>query len=305
MNADSYDYFICAYEAPSFAAAASKVPMSPQGLAKAIKTLERDLGVPLFEQDESGRRKPTEYAAALYDFAKRVQSGRNALHLQFEKIASRQRVSIRLVASLGVLGVLGADFIRRFERSHPHICVTVTEVPDATCDQLLQDGLFDLALTIAPFEGGFKSIGLYRTAVEIWMRDDHPLARRNLLEAHDLAGARLAAPGNLFKCHSAIESLCAQAGCEAPSFVDLSEIFWIYDYVQNGRGLGFTLPHLSRLPVFESDPRIRAVTLHGLPWEFGISRMQGHALSRAEGEFVKYLREHTPRSRAGMGATTA
>lgn len=295
MNMDSYDYFVFAYESPNFSAAASKVPMSPQGFAKAIKAFEKDLGVPLFEQDESGRRKPTEYAEVLYEFAKHVQAERNALRLQFEKIASRQRTNIRLVASLGILGVLGADFVRRFERSHPHAAVIVTEVPDATCDQLLRDGMYDLALTIAPFERTFESQALYRSETELWVHESNPLSRCEHLEASDLAGVRLAAPGDLFKCHAAIENLCDQEGCGMPVFVDLSEIFWIYDYVQNGHGLGFTLPHLSRLSVFRSDARVKSIPLQGLSWTFGASWMQGHKLSAVEKEFVEYLQAHTPK----------
>lgn len=290
MVKDSYDYFVAAYEAPNFSVAASRIPMSPQGFAKAIRGLEKDLGVPLFQQDDAGKRCPTPYADELYRFARHMQAERNLLLGQFEKIAAQQRTSIRLVASLGVLGMLGADFVRQFEHKHANVDVLVTEVPDATCDRLLLDGVFDLALNILPVVDDLETVPLYSTGTEIWVRCDHPLAGNQRVCANQLAGERLAMPGNYFKCRSAMQRLCKDAGARLPRFVDYSEIFWIYDFVQKGRGLGFTLPHLSALAAFRSDERVRAIPLTGLTWSFGVSWMRGRPLHATETEFVNHLK---------------
>ena len=42
------DYFLKAYQERNYTAAAKLVPMSAQGLTKAIHSLEGELGVPLF-----------------------------------------------------------------------------------------------------------------------------------------------------------------------------------------------------------------------------------------------------------------
>ncbi|MFQ8868767.1 MAG: LysR family transcriptional regulator, partial [Eggerthella lenta] len=88
MMQDKYDYFMLAYDSPSFSAAAGKVPMSPQGFAKAIRNLERELGVPLFAVDEDGTRRATPYADELYEYAKRMRAERNLLASAFERISS-------------------------------------------------------------------------------------------------------------------------------------------------------------------------------------------------------------------------
>lgn len=62
MNTNQIDYFLKAYRERSYTAAAKLVPMSAQGLTKAIHSLEGELGVPLFENDANGRIKPTPYA---------------------------------------------------------------------------------------------------------------------------------------------------------------------------------------------------------------------------------------------------
>ena len=88
MLQDRCDYFILAYESPSFSAAAAKVPMSPQGFTKAIRNMERELGVSLFTMDEDGSRVATPYAHEFYEYAKRVRAERNLLSAAFDRIAS-------------------------------------------------------------------------------------------------------------------------------------------------------------------------------------------------------------------------
>ena len=79
MQNDKCDYFILAYDSPSFSAAAARIPMTPQGFTKAIHNLERELGVPLFTSSEDGTRRPSPYAGAIYESAKHPQAGRNLL----------------------------------------------------------------------------------------------------------------------------------------------------------------------------------------------------------------------------------
>ena len=70
MNTNQIDYFLKAYRERSYTAAAKLVPMSAQGLTKAIHSLEGELGIPLFENDANGRIKPTPYAEEFKVFCK-------------------------------------------------------------------------------------------------------------------------------------------------------------------------------------------------------------------------------------------
>ena len=56
------DYFLKAYQERNYTAAAKLVPMSAQGLTKAIHSLEGELGVPLFTAGDGGKVNPTPYA---------------------------------------------------------------------------------------------------------------------------------------------------------------------------------------------------------------------------------------------------
>ena len=299
MLQERSDYFILAYDSPSFSAAAAKVPMSPQGFAKAIHNLERDLGVPLFALDDSGARHPTPYAEEFYEYAKRVQAERNILMGAFERIAKSGYQEIRVASALGVVGMLGPNLIAGFKEMHPDASVVVNELPDSSCDSLLRDGLYDLALTIAPSPDDFETVPLYSSAVLYWVHVDDPLAAQDKLTLEDLSGRKVAMPGREYKCRQALLDGCEGAGLEPPDLVECSEIFWIYEFAQRGECLGFCLPHLAKLDVF-AGRKVKAIPLEGFTWSLGLSHLKTRDLSACEADFAGYVLRRAEALRAAV-----
>lgn len=299
MLQDRCDYFILAYESPSFSAAAAKVPMSPQGFTKAIHNMERELGVPLFATEEDGTRRATPYAHEFYEYSKRVRAERNLLSNAFERIASSGYVELRIACSLGIPGFLGYDFLEDFSKKHADVSISLDEMPDTLCESALRDGLYDMALMVTSDGDEFVSHPLYSSPVWYWMRSDDPLSRQGSVGVEDLAGRLIAIPGDDFKCYQALVDQFARNGLEAPRIVKYSEIFWIYEFVLHGKGVGFTLPHLARLEVFKGSGDVVAVPLRDSSWGFGASHLEAHAPSAVEEELVQYLRDRVASLRRG------
>ncbi|WP_270296954.1 LysR family transcriptional regulator [Eggerthella sinensis] len=295
MLQDKCDYFMLAYDSPSFSAAANKVPMSPQGFAKAIRNLERELGVPLFAVDEDGTRRATPYADELYEYAKRMRAERNLLASAFERISSSGYVELRIACSLGVPGLLGSGFLDGFLEAHPDVSITLNEMPDALCESVLRDGLYDLALTVSSTADDFVSHELYASPVLYWVRADDPLAERDVLELGDLAQRRLAIPGDDFKCYRDLLARFEREGVEPPAIVKYSEIFWIYEFVLRGEGIGFTLPHLASLEVFNGSDAVVALPTRDFRWGFGVSYLKAHTPGPREEDLIAYLEQRAAR----------
>lgn len=299
MMQDKYDYFMLAYDSPSFSAAAGKVPMSPQGFAKAVRNLERELGVPLFAVEEDGTRRATPYADELYEYAKRMRAERNLLASAFERISSSGYVELRIACSLGVPGLLGSGFLDGFLKQHPDVSITLNEMPDSMCESVLRDGLYDLALTVTSPVDDFDSHELYSSPVSYWVRNDDPLSERAVLELEDLAQRHLAIPGDDFKCYRDLVGRFEREGVRPPEIVKYSEIFWIYEFVLRGEGIGFTLPHLAALEVFKGSEAVVAVPARGFIWGFGVSHLKAHTLGPREEYLIAYLDERVAHRRRG------
>ena len=288
MNTEQLYYFELVYELHSYAAAARQVPMSPQGLTKALRALQAELGVTLFELDDAGAPMPTAYAAELHEYAEVMHSNRRLLDEAFRRISGNECSEIRLGCSLGVIGALGPDFLEGFRGLHPNVHVSYWETNDDLCDRGLADGSYDLALAVTPIAPGLESELLYSCPVYYWVNAADKLASKDALSLEDLAGYDVAVPGEGFKCYELLKHETARLGVELGHVFEMSEIFHLYEFAAAGRGVGFTARHHVSLSMFANDDRVRAVPMADSDWGFAIVRLPVHALTEAERAFWRW-----------------
>lgn len=163
MNGEQLHYFELAYRERNYSAAARLVPCSPQGLAKAVHNLERELGVVLFDTDpETGLPVPTDYARELYEYVCVNESNLRLLRESFQRLRGEERYVIKVGFSLGVMGTLGPEFLKGFRHLHPNVTVNYWETDDRMCERGLRDGSFDLSMLVEPYAPGLATRVLYR-----------------------------------------------------------------------------------------------------------------------------------------------
>ncbi|MBR2834335.1 MAG: LysR family transcriptional regulator [Coriobacteriales bacterium] len=287
MNSEHLRYFELAYTEGNFSAAARLVPVSHQGLTKGIKSLEKELGVTLFENDdETGKPRPTRYAHELFEFAAVFDSNMRLLQESFSRLRNEEGFTINLGCSLGVLGAFGPKLLERFEEVHSNIKVNYWESNDELCEENLRKGNYDFALLVNNSISNLEGTDLYRSPLYFWTKRSDPLAQRFEAGEHigirDLEGYNIAIPGTGFACFEQLKRVAQAHGVKLGSIFEMSEIFQIYSYVMNGNGLGFSNGTLIGLPVFNIDTSIVAIPIEDLLWGFSIVRLPTHALGSAE-----------------------
>ena len=287
MDKDQMHYFSIAYRTHNFAAAARSIPMSAQGLIKSIRSLEAELGVPLFEKDENGMNIPTAYADELKEFADDWNQHYHHLMHSFRQIEADQSQTVLLGASLGIMGFLGSSFLNEFHESCPGMDVSYSEMSDRMCEDGLAEERFGLAFTLAPYDGRFETTELYSTPVCLWVNENDSLSEKEMLTIDDLAGKSLALPGEGYKCFGNILDRCRERGVELATVLESSEMFWLYNFAHQGLGLAFSAEHLGNLSFF-SGGSVRCIPLEGVTWRFGISALPRHAFTEAEKSFRRF-----------------
>lgn len=295
MNREQLRYFSVAYRTHNFAAAARLIPMSAQGFAKSIRSLESELGVPLFDRNENGMHIPTAYADKLIIFAKDWDSNYFQLQKEFRQIEARENKEVLLGLSLGIMGFLGDSFLHAFRQEHSDISIRYSEMSDTLCDACLEDGTFGIAFTLAPYDSQFETIEVYSTPVCLWVNAQNPLSGQETLRIKDLKGTNLALPGADFKCYDSILKRCAEEDAMPENILESSEMFWLYNFAFNNHGVAFSAGHLGRLPFFENN-EVKCIPLEGITWRFGISTLPKHTFTEPEGRFhrfcLDYLKQH-------------
>lgn len=291
MHKEQLEYFALAYQMRSFSAAAARVPMSPQGLAKSIHALELELGVTLFTTDINGARVPTPEADELMEFANTFELNYQMLKESFRRIQACEKHEIRLGTSLGTIGLMGPDFLDTFHMRHPEISVTYNELSDALCDEGLRRGTYDFTLTISPYPREFITTELYATQICYWLNTENPLSNREVLTYEDLAECNVAIPGKDFKCYDRLLAEFRQRHLDPHEIVTSQEIFWLYEFALDGHGAGFTLASLAELPMFSQHVSVVAIPLEGATWHFGVSYLPSHSLAPHERIFYDHCIE--------------
>jgi DNA-binding transcriptional LysR family regulator len=295
MNGEQLRYFALAYRLESFSAAAKRIPMSPQGLTKAVRSLETELGVPLFLTAASGKLEPTPYAAELMDFVNDYRIRFAQLTNSFEAIRKHESHEVNVGIGLGILGYLGPGFIKRFNEQHPEITLRYEELNDKACDEGLKRGKYDLALCVTPFDPDFLCEQLYCTNMCFWVSKSNPLSERDILTIQDFDGEGVALPGQEFKCFEYLQSRAVDAGVEFSEVFASAEIFRLFEYARMGKGLGFSAQHLVDMPLFKEDESVVGIPLEGATWGFGIACLHTNSLNDDAQAFFDYCVENVPK----------
>ena len=285
MNTNQLDYFLKAYDERSYTAAARLVPMSAQGLTKAIHSLEGELGVPLFRAGAEGRIAPTAYAEEFRAFCLESQDARARLAQAFARIDGAAGESIRLAAAIGSLGLLGIDLISGFRKEYGNVDVTCDDLPDLRVEEALREGAGDLGITVLPTGDEFETHPLASCERYVWVSAADPLARKREVGVRDLQGRQVALVGASFKNYGLLLAALEDAGVTPAEITTSSEMIWLHQFAKAGTGVAFTAQ--SVLPLFKDDPDVVALPFPSMPYEVGVSWLRAHALTPAEEAFVQ------------------
>ncbi len=173
-------YFLAVAGNKSVSGAATQLSISQSTITEALKDLEADLGVRLFERRARGLAL-THKGQVFLRHAERiwqdVSDARGALAAPGPEISGRLTLG---VTSL-VAGYVLADLLARFSRAFPGITVDLVEDSHDYLEHLLLNGEIDLALVTMsglhnPESLAAEELETYR--YRVWVAAGHPLSHQ-------------------------------------------------------------------------------------------------------------------------------
>ncbi|MGW4369258.1 LysR substrate-binding domain-containing protein [Nocardia takedensis] len=185
MDLRALRYFVAVAEERHVGRAATRLRMTQPPLSRAIRELESELGVQLFERTPKGVT-PTAAGAALYPEA-------IALLRRADRLRGRVAAAGAATLTIGTLADtathVGGALVSAFRRRHPHVRVGIHEADLGDPAAGLRTGAADLAFTRTPFaDSGLRLQRLRSVPVGVVLRDDDPLAGRPALAVAELTG---------------------------------------------------------------------------------------------------------------------
>ncbi|WP_295880312.1 hydrogen peroxide-inducible genes activator [uncultured Thiohalocapsa sp.] len=219
MTLNELRYVVALARERHFGRAADACFVSQPTLSVAVKKLEDELGVSLFERG-TGEVTITDIGAAVVARAQRVLEEADGVLA----VARSGRDPLVGPLRLGAIYTVGPYLLPRLvpalTRAAPSMPLIIEEDFTTVLAERLKRAQLDLIVISLPFdEPGIQTLPLYDEDFVVLLPGGHPWARRPAIEPADLAGERvlLLGPGHCFRDQVlAVCPQCANGGAEGP-----------------------------------------------------------------------------------------
>jgi len=253
-------YFLAVAGQRSFTRAAASLHVSQPALSQQIRQLEERLGVELF--DRSGRTLRLTDAGETYaDYARRavldLEAGARALH----DVSDLSRGSLRLGFTPPLASYLCGPLVEAFHRLHPHIVMTVREMPQERIEALLADDELDVGIGFDENPtADIETQALLTETLALVVGRDHPHARRRSIGLPALNRESLVLLSAEFATREQIDRYCRQHGVQPRVAVEANSVGAVVEIVRRS-GLASLLPaavasHANDLHAITLRPRL-------------------------------------------------
>lgn len=191
MNLRQVEIFCAVMRCRTIVAAAHELGVSQPAISVALKHMEAQLGLKLFER-VGNRLVPTQDAAALHRDAEPLHAMSQALSVKVQDLRHARRGHLRVLSTQAMARSIGAKALSSFlaRRADVQVFFEVRRVEGVV--ESLESGFADLGMTLSPSpRPGIRIEQITSGRMVIALPRGHRLARRAALTPDDLQQERL------------------------------------------------------------------------------------------------------------------
>ena len=288
MELRQLKYFIKTAETLNFSEAASSLYITQSTLSQQVRTLEDELGCPLFHRD-SHSVVLTEYGERMLPLARQTVIDADTCKSQIKDLQEVLTGTLNIGSTFS-FGPILKESVKRFINEYPGIHLNVTSRSMEELMEKLRRREVDLVMAFrpnVPFDD-IESRILFEDHLSVIMRKDHPLSDRESLSVEELRRHRLAMPTKGLQARNLIDKYINFDNSDFVVSLEINAVYSLLDVVES-----------SNLLTILSDAAIKdRQTLKAIPLDVPDNQMQGcvHVLKktylkRSAEVFIKILRE--------------
>lgn len=290
MELRQLEYFVAVAEELSFTKAARRLHVVQSGVSTAIRTLEREVGAPLFERDSRHVRLSNE-GTAMLSSARAALAAARAAHDAVRTVHGELHGSVTLGTLLTSAGLDLPGLLGRFHRANPHVRIRVQQSPTGSgghVDALL-DGTMDLAFVAFANRppAGLTSELIAEERLRLLCRQDHRLRHASEIVLEDLATESFVdfPPG--WGSRGLVDVAFERAGLSRSVPLEVSDYATLSALVRQGLGVAF-VPESMAQPT--TGLALLPVACDGLRWPLSVANSATRPLSRAASALLDAIR---------------
>jgi DNA-binding transcriptional LysR family regulator len=241
MTFTQLEIFSLVAELQGFTAAALRLGISQSAISHAIKSLEKELGVPLIVRQQSSV-EVTEVGKRLLTRAREILGLAEAMQQEVSAARGLRQGLVR-IGSFGPTSSLKLlpSILHAFREKYPGVEVQIDEGSDNEVKQWIQDRRVDIGFLVLPNES-FDTVPLVEDEMVAIVPASHPLAGMASVTAADLQALPYIMSDT--GCGALVEPAFVKAGLAMRVQYRISQIMTILGMVQAGDGVA-VMPELA------------------------------------------------------------
>ena len=285
----------------TFSGAAKELFATQSAVSKAVKQLEDELGMLLFERNGRNSRL-TDAGEIAYKRAASILAETKDLVTELSELRGLNRGKLRLgLPSMG--GILFAKSFALFRRQYPNIEVQLFEHGGRRLEELLLAGDIELAASLLPVNPEFESQPIARQPLKLFTSAAHVLAKRKTVGLRMLSNIPFILFESGFVLNKRIADACKRQGFAPKIAACSSQVDFIVELVAANVGVAI-LPEM--IAEQFSNRGVTALTIDDpqMEWHMALIWRRGGYLSSAarawkamicESQLAKVSRRRLPK----------
>ncbi len=321
VDIHALEAFCRAFDEGSFSRACEGLFISRQALSRIMRTLEREVGAPLFVRRAAGV-EPTELARMIEPHARRILEEHEAIQADIRKHAQGLAGCLALAIEPNAMMTLPTGVLERYRQARPDMAVTTVTASGSSVLEGLASGAVDAVVSVPMGDEAFAYLPVRREPLCVVLRAQEapgaPAGGEDPADAADEAAASgrepaggLASAGHetaatslgalrgttLFgvaqdhPIESQIGAYLARRGVPVRLSYDYPSAMLAFEAMEAGLG-GCIMTASAASRFLERGCRVVALEGQDAPqWEVGVTYRRGSSKQAAIADLARYLGE--------------
>lgn len=288
MELRQIEYFCMVGKLHSFTRAAEQLHVSQPSITQAIRKLEEEIQVQLFDRSKRKAVLTIEGEAFLLRMEKILEDCQLAVQ-EAKDFKTWRKGTVKLGVPPMIESYLFPDIFSGFKQAYPGLELMAFEETSSleTASKLEKDEL-DLAIIILPENSEtLNTLVIIQEQLVLCMHPNHPLGQQESVRFDQLKNEKFILLKERSYQHQVVISRCLRQHFMPNTILASNQIKTIKSLIANGSGISLLMTMVVR-----DDPQIAVVPLsEPITFDIGLAWKKDKCLSNASMAFIKFVKE--------------
>lgn len=288
MELRQIEYFCMVGKLHSFTRAAEQLHISQPSITQAIRKLEEEIDVQLFDRSKKKAVLTAEGQAFLLRMEKILDDCQQAVQ-EAKDFKTWRKGTVKLGVPPMIASYLFPDIFSCFKQAYPGLkLIAFEETSSLDAAAKLEKDELDLAIIILPENSEtLNTLVITQEQLVLCTHPNHPLRQQKSVRFDQLKNEQFILLKEKSYQHQIVISRCLRQHFVPNTILSSNQIKTIKNLIANGSGISLLMTMVVR-----NDPQIAVVPLQEpIAFDIGLAWKKDKCLSNASIAFIKFIKE--------------